>query len=490
MANNVISAGVVDFDKPHQCIWELTVTDGEKVLAVGYPLTVEFNIVRNTFASANTATFNIYNLSKATRSASGKSETEVSGLLFQDRFNTSTNKFVKFKAGYEDKLITCFYGRIQEAYSHRQGTEVITSIHCMDVGIPTDYINVTFDAGTTKKDAFKNVVQNVEGLTLGAIGQLEGVYQTPTTFEGNVLDVLNEISGGNAFIDNGVVNCLQSNECLDLGVTVLDADSGLLNTPQRRGAEIIAEGIFNPNATVGQLINVKSQTASEFCGTFVISGITHSGTISGAIGGQRMTRYNFLVGALLPNGLYINTGVTEAQPFTKVRGEERTPVDGTIGSDVYQVYNYIKSHKGQPPNWQVGNTPFRWLDLVKNDNTLNEIYKEITVSYLQNAKTIAKMLNNFMKANLPGKSVLITSCWRSVENNERAGGEEESKHLRGAAIDFQVNGMSTRTAFKTFYNLWSGFTYQFFPNKNGSSVIHVQLGKGAGEASRQRGQVF
>ena len=239
----------------NQCIWSLSVTDGENTVTVGYPLTVEFSIERNTFASANTGNFNIYNLAPSTRSAKG-------GLLFQDRFNTANQKILTFKAGYNGNLVTCFKGRIQEAYSKRSGTEVITSIQCLDLGVPTDYINVTFEAGTSKQEAYKNIILNLQGLKMGSIGTLEGTYQTPVTFEGKPLRVLNEISGGNTFIDNNIIHTLMPNEALDIGVTILNAETGLINTPQRRNAEIIAEGIFNPNVFVGQLIEVQSQTAS------------------------------------------------------------------------------------------------------------------------------------------------------------------------------------------------------------------------------------
>lgn len=485
VSNTPIISGISTYSVPHQWVWQLSITDGVNTATVGYPLTIEFNIVRNTFATANTGTFNIYNLSPATRGILDKNKTTASGLFFQDRFNTSSNKILTFKAGYEGNLVTCFYGRIQEAYSHRQGTEVITAIQCMDIGIPTDYVNVTFEAGTTKKEAYKNIVQNATGLSLGAIGKLEGTYQTPVTFEGKILDVLNEISGGNTFIDNGVINCLQPNECLDLGVTVLNADTGLINTPQRRGAEIIAEGIFNPNATVGQLFEVKSQTASEFSGTFMLSGLTHSGMISGAVAGTRTTRYNFLVGALLPSGKYAMTGTTERQPFSKVRGEDIQPVNGKVSSDVYSVYNYIKSHNGKVPNTKVGFTPYKWAQLIKNNNTDNEIYREINVAYLQNCKIIAERLYNFINKYTAGTRISITSCWRSKENNARWGGESSSAHLRGEAIDFIVSNMPTMKAFKDyFYKYWTGFTY----SKNG--FIHVQLGKGKGDATRLIGQKF
>lgn len=484
-------------DIQHQWTWELTITDGVKTATVGYPLTINFNIVRNTFASANTGTFSIYNLSPATRGLPDKENTTSSGLFFQDRFNTEVNKFLTFKAGYEGNLVTCFYGRIQEAYSRRQGTEVITEIQCMDLGIPTDYVNITFEAGTTRKEAFDNVLQTVQGLSKGAVGLLEGTYKTPVTFEGRPLDVLNEITGGNTFIDNGVVNCLQSNECLDLSVTVLNAETGLINTPQRRGGEIIAEGLFNPNATVGQLVEVKSQTASEFSGTFFLTGFTHSGMISGAVAGDRKTTYNFLVGALLPSGKYTTTGTTERQPFTKVKNDERQPVNGKAGSDVYSVFNWIKTHNGQPPTSKVGHTNFTWKQLLLpagTRNTPEQILRQINVSYLQNCKNIAEMLYDFMQVNFAGRSVNIVSNWRSTQNNSSyANAAKESVHLRGGAIDFNVVGIPTQTAFKTFFNHWPHFTYKYRPVNNygqpiGDYMIHVQNTAGAGGAKRLNGQ--
>lgn len=468
----------------NQCIWSLSVTDGINTVVVGYPLTVEFSIERNTFASANTGNFNIYNLAPSTRSAKG-------GLLFQDRFNATNQKFVTFKAGYNGNLITCFRGRIQEAYSKRSGTEVITSIQCLDMGVPTDYINVTFEAGTSKKEAYLNIIQNLSGLKLGSIGTLEGIYQTPVTFEGKPLKVLNEITGGHTFIDNGIIHTLMPNEALDVGVTILNAETGLINTPQRRNAEIIAEGIFNPSVFVGQLIEVQSQTASEFSGTFKVSGFQHSGTISGAVAGTRQTRYNFLVGALLPNGSYTVTGTTEKQPFVKVKqNNEKEPVNSKIGSDVYSVYQYIRSHNGNVPNTKVGHTNITWKELILplgTGNTKEQVYNQISVSALQNCKIIAEKLYDFVNVNFGNVKINIVSNWRSRENNASLNNAaKESAHLRGAAIDFNIAGRTIKSAWNVFNSSWDKFTYIF--RTKTSFNIHVQATAGKGGALRASNQ--
>ena len=465
----------------NQCTWELSVTDGVNTHTVGYPLTIDFNIVRNTFASANTGTFSIYNLSPSTR---------AEDLFFQDRFNAVTNKIVTFKAGYNGNLVTCFKGRMLECYSRRQGTEVITTMQCLDIGLPRDYINVTFEAGTTFKEAVKNIVENATNLELGAIGTLEGKFLTPTTFEGKVLDVLNEISDGCVFIDNGIVNILQPNECLDTGVPILNAETGLINTPQRRDTQIIAEGIFNPNVDVGQLIEVQSQTENRFSGTFQLTGFTHKGTISGAVAGTRTTTYNFMVGALLPNGSYTTTGTTEKQPFIKVKKEEKTIVDSKVGSDVYGVYQYIRSHNGQPPSTKIGHTNLTWKQLLLptgTGNTQSQVLAQVTIPILQNCQTIAEKLYDFVQVNFAGKKINVVSNWRSKENNAKLkNASKESTHLRGAAIDFNIVGIPTQTAFKTFNKGWDKFTY-IFKTKSGYN-IHVQSTLGKGGALRLSSQ--
>lgn len=482
----MLKAGISYSQEPeyqNQCIWSLSVTDGENTHIVGYPLTVEFNIERNTFASANTATFSIYNLSPSTRSAKG-------GLFFQDRFNTSDNKIATFKAGYNGKMTVCFKGRIQECYSRRQGTEIITTMQCIDLGVPTDYINVTFEAGTTKKDAYKNIVQNLGLIELGSIGSLEGSYLTPVTFEGKPLDILNEISEGHTYIDNSVINTLMPNECLDLGVPILNADTGLINTPQRRDSQIIAEGIFNPNAIVGQLVEVQSQTANEFSGTFQLCGLNHSGVISGATAGTRVTRYNFLVGAMLPNGSYTVTGTTEKQPFIKVKKEEKTVVNSPAGADVYSVYEYIRAHGGNPPNKKVGHTNFTWKQLLLppgTNNTAAQIKSQINVSILQNCKVIAEKLYDFTSVNFPGAKVNVVSNWRSKENNASLkNAAKESAHLRGAAIDLNISGIPSQKAFRLFNRSWDKFTYIF--RTKTSYNIHVQSTTGKNGALRASGQ--
>ena len=96
---------------------ELTKPDNTVLLA--YPLTVDFEISRNTLASANTGRFRIYNLQENTRKQ-----------IFHDRYDTLNYRRVAFNAGYQDQrpLPLAFQGNIIQAYSVRQGSEWVSEI--------------------------------------------------------------------------------------------------------------------------------------------------------------------------------------------------------------------------------------------------------------------------------------------------------------------------------------------------------------------------
>ena len=480
MSSNMVLSGGVSYNQPiltHQCSYKLTITYNDNTIIIESTLTCHFNIIRNTFAQSNTATFKIINLNPSTRS-----------LIFQDRFATDKIKTIKFEAGYNGKLALLFKGYIQEAYSQRTGTETETNIQAWDIGTADSYFSTTFAEGTTFKEAYKNVVGTHKDLTLGAIGNFEGTFKTPTTLEGNPLTVLNEITGQHTFIDNGIVNSLNNNEALDYGVPVIQAESGLLGTPQRRGGEVIAESIFNPDLVVGQLVEIQSSTASEFSSTYKVCGITHTGVISGAVCGTRKTTLNLFIGAFLPNSNYNVTGQTNVQPFVKVKKEQIKPITVVTGSSAQEVYQYIIKNNGEVPNKKI-TANISWQEMLMpagTGNTKEQLKSQINVSTLLNCETIATKLQGFLDTYYPGKKVNITSGWRSKENNASLNNaSKESAHLRGSAIDFNIQGVPSQTAYnQVFKPYWDKFTYLFRVNGSSGYMLHVQATLGKGGAKR------
>lgn len=454
----------------HQCSWEMTVSYKDETIVVGYPLTVNFNVRRDTFAGSNNATFDIYNLSPSNRS---------SEFFFQDRFNTDKKKLVTFKAGYNGSLTTLFKGYILQSYSKRQGVDVITSMQCLDMGSVVDYVCTTFEKGTKLKDAVEFIINSTSDLTLGNIGYLEGEFQTPTMIEGTPIECLNTLTGGHAYIDNGLVNILQNNEAIESYVTELRADSGLISTPERRDAQVEVTSIFNPNFVVGQWLNIKSDVASDFTGTYKICGISHQGMISGATAGQRTTTLNLMSGAFLPASNYNVTGKVgnEAQ---SVKGQEVKPLVGNISNNAVEVCNYVKAHGGRIPNTRIIGS-IKWSDMLGHQNQPADRQAQITPAICQNCITIATKLNNFLYSVVGSTNIQITSGWRTTQNNTNAGGQPNSAHLKGLAIDFNFRSRSTYQQWQRYFNPnWDRYTYY----KTGDNIIHVQATYGKGGARR------
>lgn len=485
--NYTLYGGISNETFEHQCRWQLTVTytDDKKqtvTTTVGYPLTINFNIQRDTFASSNRATFEIINLAPGTRQ---------SNAFFQDKFNTNKLKIVTFSAGYKDNLIECFKGYILESYTERQGVDVITRMQCLDLGTnATNYINITIEAGTTRQEAYNIVLQNCKNLTAGKCGVLEGVYETPITISGTPLEALNQITEGHTFIDNGVVNTLNNNESLDIGVQVLSPYTGLLGTPQRRDTQIIVESLLNPSIMVGQLLDIQDPVFTDFNGTYYVCGFNHSGTISATVGGQRRTVYNLLIGAYMPESNYSLTTPTQGtkapKNFYKVTDNQKIePVNGVLEEGAIGIYNYIQSHNGSIPNLKITKN-ISADEMFGHSNNDNDRLTELDVTKISNAITIAKKLQTFIDSYVPGAILQINSGWRSTRNNSQyKNASKESAHLRGSAIDFRISNMNTLNIYSQIFNkLWDKFTYLFRPSVGSIPVIHVQSTLGKGDAKR------
>lgn len=465
--------GYVNNNNPiqHQCTWfmDITylneVTNQVETVSFGYPLTIDYTITKNTEANTNTASFKIHNLNKTTRSN-----------LYQERFNIGIKKVVTFYAGYNGQEKQVFKGYIMECYSERQGTEVITSMECWDIGIGEKWTAITFDKGTSFKDAYKHVANLIPDAEIGAIGELDGRFKVPTTFVGTPFEILNKITNYHTFIDNGCVNTLQNNECLDVPLYIINAKSGLLNTPQRRGGQMVVNAIFQPEIKIGQLYKIETEIMPEFDGTYKVCGFTHSGTISGSTAGQRRTDINLLVGALLPNSNYVYTYSTETG-FKKVKAEEVTNVNQVYGSNVEEVYRYIRENNGKVPNKNV-TKDISWANLIGNDNTDNARYNELTKEKLYNCEVVANGLQQYKNRYYPSNQLQVTSGWRSSANNASVGGATgKHGHLYGNAIDFNIIGVNSKTVImNSLKSYWyKNFGYSPIYHK---AHIHIQNNKG------------
>lgn len=448
MSNGMFISNALKYPTVNQCSWKITITSGNESIEVGYPLTLNFQITRNTLADSNTASFTILNLSPATRN---------SKFFFKDIFDIPDVKAIKFEAGYDGNLTLVFSGLIQQCYSWRAGTNIETRIDAMEMGFGAVYVEGTYAPNTAKKDVYKDIVAK-SGLKLGALGTLNGVYNQEVSFMGRPIEILNEITGGHTFVDCGVIHTIQDNEAIDYGIDILNAKSGLLGTPKRRNSQLVVESIFNPNLMVGQLLQIESETESRFSGTYKLCGISHSGVISATTGGSRKTEITLLYDNIQNSNVNV-TGNPEGQSFSVVKGETVVSVGASMyGNSVAEVYKYLQSHKGDISGIAGKKITERisWGEMLRG-NTPQEVKKECTEAVLNNCVVIAQRLTDFCNTNFSGRKIQVNSGWRSTTKNLRTeGSADKSQHIYGKAIDCKILGVDMDTMHSKFKVHWKG----------------------------------
>jgi len=282
----------------------VTLSEGDLII-IKPPFTVEFEIVRNDFSSANYSSIRIYNLGEKTRSQ-----------IRVDSWDIASFKKVLFQAGYlnpsnlspviaqtKSNLPVIFSGIIQRAWSVREGVNFITQMENYDGGeaFQLARTNTQFTSKTPNDTVINNLVDSLKsnGVTKGAVGNnFGGTTSRGKSYTGNTCDLLSDLTNGGFFIDNQKAYCLTDDEALDVGdLLVINSQTGLLGTPVREQSRVHLDMIFEPRIQIGQQVKVESQTEkNNFNGFYRVVAVHHKGMISEAVCGDAITTLTLLPG--------------------------------------------------------------------------------------------------------------------------------------------------------------------------------------------------
>lgn len=257
-------------------------------LEVGLPFTLEFDIVRNSYSSTNTAVLRIYGLNKYHRNQ-----------LTHDQWDNSLSNaiYVELQAGYGPGPVwpIVFKGNTTRAWSVREGNSYVTTLECFDGGLA--YANAqtsrSFAAGVSLAQVYDALISDLVpyGVSKGAVAAAltRGTLAKGQSFVGATTDLLRELSGGNFFIDNLAANVLGPTDAVG-GSLRLDAASGLLNTPVKENQWLLFDMLFEPRLQVGSIVNIDSISAvGVYNGEHKVASVHHRGTISSAVSGDAVT---------------------------------------------------------------------------------------------------------------------------------------------------------------------------------------------------------
>lgn len=269
----------------------------ESPLIVSLPFTIEFDITRNTLTSANVCQIRLYNLSQTNRNALRRNATGYS-FPFEP---------IVLRAGYGDQLPIIFSGNVSQAWSVREGVNFVTQLECYDGGFAftNGQTNLTVPAGTPRTVVIGNMIKTLPNVQLGAVGSYPGTTSKTNTYTGNTTQILDELTGGGFYIDNGTGNALGNSEyALGAdGVILIDASAGLLNTPVLEQTILRFDMIFEPQLVAGAGVMLDSSTLDASLikdglnnnsnGLYKITSVKHRGMISETVCGDAVTTGEF-----------------------------------------------------------------------------------------------------------------------------------------------------------------------------------------------------
>jgi len=258
--------------------YELTVqvSSGEAVL-VKPPMRVSFSANKSAVGGLNKLTVNVYNLNQTHRLALAKDAEDPKRIP------------ITFRVGYKDSMQLLFKGTVHRGTNTREGADFVTELECLDGGhdFLTGFISATVKGKVRALDAV------LAGLPNSGKGKLTALTDTtrPTVLVGSPARLLDRLVGeGEAwYVDDEKLFILKSDEVVSTFVPVVNAATGLLNTPTREALRVTFDTLLNPTLRIGGLCKLESVSAPQMDGVYKIDSIGYNGDNYGATWAQSVT---------------------------------------------------------------------------------------------------------------------------------------------------------------------------------------------------------
>ncbi|EOX9506582.1 hypothetical protein ACPX3Z_003753 [Citrobacter amalonaticus] len=201
--------------------YRLTVGIGNQAVIIQPPITISFKALETVDKkSLGKLSVSINGLKPSTRLQLLKSEDEEKYIP------------VRLEVGYDGKLRQVFQGSVKSGAVKREGATHIVSLECEDGG--HDYINAFTSRTVRGKDqVVDSVLQDMPNTKKGSVTKQQALIR-PKVLVGSSSKILTDTLAPDEsfFIKDERVHILKANEVTSGNIPVVNARSGLLNTPQ------------------------------------------------------------------------------------------------------------------------------------------------------------------------------------------------------------------------------------------------------------------
>lgn len=243
-------------------------TNTGEAIIIRPPIRIQFDSVKSVDAGLNSCRVRIYNLSKDKRKK-----------LVKDDTDTKTKLEFLLKAGY-NKIETLFKGFVLECFSEKSGADIVTTTVSMDglVDAQGSYTSTTVKKG----DAINVILKDMPNTTRARISERPVVNRAKVLVGNSLKLVENNLKDDETYyIDEGKLYIIKQNEVVSDIIPLVNASTGLLNTPTKKKYEVTFNTLLNPSIRIGCQVKLESIYAENLNGTYKVLTITYRGDSMG-----------------------------------------------------------------------------------------------------------------------------------------------------------------------------------------------------------------
>lgn len=268
-------ASPLRFDRTYELIVQPA---NRPAISISPPIRCSYTITKSISGGLNSATIRVYNLSQDNRLSLAKDAEQ-----FERRIP------IMLRIGYADQLQLIFKGSVHRGLNSREGPDLITELQSLDGGF--DFLN-SFTAKTVvgKTTAIDAILSDAPNTTRGKITEQPQLVR-PKVLVGPSLKLVDELVHADEtwYIDDEQLHIIKDDEVTSTYIPLVDAGTGLLNTPAREMSRITFETLINPTLRIGALCQLVSVSAPHLSGVYKIDTIRYNGDNYGSQWAQTCT---------------------------------------------------------------------------------------------------------------------------------------------------------------------------------------------------------
>lgn len=258
--------------------YRLTVQVSEdKAVVIRPPFRITFSADKTLDSSLNKMTVKIYNLSEENRQAIVKDADENKKLG------------VELLVGYKSGVEQIFKGSIHVGENAREGANIVTTLDCQDGGYDFRF-SFTSKSIPANVDPLDAILEDMPNTKRGKVTATRPVNTRPRVLVGNSYKLIGRtVDRQKWYIDDETVNIINDDEVISDFVPVVEAATGLINTPTRENKKVTIQTMMNPALRLGGLYDLRSKTAPHLNKVYKIEAISYDGDYDGSAWTQTVT---------------------------------------------------------------------------------------------------------------------------------------------------------------------------------------------------------